>query len=318
MRLFRAVGHRLPGRTKQDNLSDCFCFGATVVLNRRTHADRGRLLIDTRRRHKRAPVSHVDGLTKGHRHFAVNPRARIPAGAVVACINVYRNDIGAAEFHVGRGIDAKRHVAVVPLAGQLSVYVDLGKRHDAIEVKVHAPTTIRLVERERLSIPALSSPRKLAGVAVLRRVEWSRDGPIVRQTDGLPSRVVEVRLLRSCLVAFGKLPAGVEAHRAPAPGCVGRPCLRCQDRHRSHSNRHDGNSPWVHCVLLIRPRLPHENHCCVTIQSDKNSRKGQGCNARRTKKEGQMALPTGSPGHDGNRRNFVKDRSVERHRVMSY
>ncbi len=92
---------------------------------------------------------------------------------MIASINLNGNHIRTVILHVRRSIHSEGHIAVIPLSCKLPVYIDLRKRHHAVEIKIHPPPAVSLIEREGLSIPAHALPGQLSGIAVFFRVERS-------------------------------------------------------------------------------------------------------------------------------------------------
>src|ERR1017187_1322187 len=147
---------------------------------------------------------------------------------MLARVHLYRDHIALAKPDERRGIHAEGHVAVIPLARQVPVDVHLRESHDSIEVEVDALPGGAL-RRKHLAVEAHALPGQLAGAAVAIRDEGSGDGPIVRQADRLPRRVVKAQLARGFgLLAFRELPVVVELlrialavgqHRNQRPRC---------------------------------------------------------------------------------------------------
>lgn len=121
--------------------------------------------------------------------------------------------VGGAEADEVGGVHSKGHVAIVPLAGEASVDIDVRKGHNAVEIEIDAFAPVGRVEGKGLAVPADAFPGQFAGVAVFIGVERAGDGPVVGQPNGLPGCVVEIHGLGPGQLAPGEAPGIVEAYR---------------------------------------------------------------------------------------------------------
>jgi len=78
----------------------------------------------------------------GHRYLTIYPRPGIPSCAVIPCVHLNGNHVRAIKLYIRRCIHTERHIAVIPLTGKLPVDINLWKRHNAVEIKVHTAPAV--------------------------------------------------------------------------------------------------------------------------------------------------------------------------------
>jgi len=92
-----------------------------VVLDRRCTLTVAASLLTSGVVTLRSPMGQMDGIRERERHLAIDAGARVPTRALAPRVDAHGQRVRLAELDVRRCVDAERHVAVVPLAGQLAV-----------------------------------------------------------------------------------------------------------------------------------------------------------------------------------------------------
>ena len=188
----------------------------------------GKVGSHVRSRNVGTPNRHVDFLSRHHVNVAIQPRARVPSRRLGLVLQAHGEHIVLSVGPDGFGyIAMKGVVAVRPISHLLSVHVDTGIAHRAIEDQAHF---LALGHVEATTIPAYAHVGQTAGAAGLQRrlgflilgdghvlhvivsIKRSVDGPVVRNGDALPGPVVIRGLLCPDLFSFNKLPALFEQY----------------------------------------------------------------------------------------------------------
>ena len=157
-----------------------------------------------------APYGYVGALRGDEVHVAVEPCARVPTAALLAVAEADSDEVGRVGVEVGRDVAVESVVAVWPIAGFLSVDIDLGFAHGTIEeqgVTLRSGVGRRGERGDVRGVPrgahvgeTARTPRfeRGEGLAVLPdgdvlqvvlAVEWSVDSPVVGDGDQLPRLV---------------------------------------------------------------------------------------------------------------------------------
>ena len=153
-------------------------------------------------------VPDVDVVGLHEMHRTVDAAAGIPARLEVVRVDLH-DDLVRALHQVRREVGAEAEVAVVAASARVAVREHGGVRHHALEVEEHAPFR-QVGAGDRGFVRAASAPRQLARVAVERRVERTRDRPVVRERHGDRRRALPCerpprveRLCRACRARAG-------------------------------------------------------------------------------------------------------------------
>ena len=148
-------------------------------------------------------------------HVAIDSRAGIPARRMVLGREPHSQHILAgAEAKVRSEVEREADIAVRPASQFLPVQPHPRVGHSAIEQHAEIAPAPAFGDGEMLAIPARPVDRQRAGMRVLLRIERPVDRPIVRQTDGDPPRIVEIRLLGTVGRALQEPPIIVETDAA--------------------------------------------------------------------------------------------------------
>ena len=161
-----------------------------------------------------APLCHVHRLVHHELDLAVDSGAGIPTRCVRARVDMHGHNVGFAELDECARVHAKRHIAIIPAAGKLPVDVDAGHGHHTIKIQIHTLPLVGCRQREVLAIPAFSAPGEFSGVGIPLWLVRSVNGPVVRESHGLPGRIVKLERFRALLCAFRKSPLAIEGLNA--------------------------------------------------------------------------------------------------------
>ena len=140
-------------------------------------------------------MGDVHRVTDGQSDLAVYSGPGIPARAMFARVGFDRNHVRLSKLHKRSGVDAKRHVAIVPSSCQLAVHVDFGKRHHTVEIKIDLAALVLALQFDRLAIPTDTTPRQFARITALGRIKGTGDCPVVGHRDCFPVCIVVAWLL---------------------------------------------------------------------------------------------------------------------------
>ena len=172
----------------------------------------------------RTPHRHMSLVGHQQMHVAVEAGSGIPARALGEVLEPYGQRVALARTQVGRGVEKEGVVSVGPVASLLSVDVDPGVAHGAVEYQRILFALDRLGHVERTAVPAGTHEGQTARAAgmlhglflavlddsrvllVVIDTEGSVDGPVVGNADRLPLRVVELRILELRVVFAGEFP----------------------------------------------------------------------------------------------------------------
>ena len=155
-------------------------------------------------------MAHVDGSGDHQPDVAIDARARIPARGRFLGHEAHGDYVFRAEFEIGREVELETAVAVRPAAEFMAVQPDGGVRHGAIELNGVELAFVGGGHGEVLAIPARAEDGQTAGGGTVLDVEGAFDGPIVRQIQGAPRRIVEGGLLGAGGFGFEEFPILVE------------------------------------------------------------------------------------------------------------
>src|SRR5438477_2483340 len=92
----------------------------------------------------------------------------------------------------------------------MSVQPDLGIRHSPVEFDGEIFVLRTGGQREPLAIPACAERWQASNMRIDIAVEGAFDRPVVRQSNGAPLGVIEVRIFCPVDLAFVESPAGIE------------------------------------------------------------------------------------------------------------
>ena len=140
----------------------------------------------------------MDGMCSDQPHMAVDACAGVPARTEMFGVEAYGHHILLTEAEIRGKFHAERGVAVGPRAHFLSVEPHFGVGHRPVEVQIEALAAVFGRHLEVLPVPADAFPGQFAGISVKVGAEGALDGPVVRQVEGAPARVVESRRLEGC------------------------------------------------------------------------------------------------------------------------
>ena len=175
-----------------------------------------------------AGIEEVFGFCDDESRFAVDSRAGIPAGRLFGIRDPHGDGIFSAEFDKAGDVELKRCVAVGASARIVSVHINRGAAHDAVEFEEEAFSALIFFRCESETVPADADVWEAAGASVVKRfggfailddaggievvffVERAADSPVMRNGDGLPGGVVERRRGKRGVVGELESPAGFE------------------------------------------------------------------------------------------------------------
>ena len=182
------------------------------------HLHLGTVGQDVLRGHVEAIILEVDVVGLHEMHRTVDAAAGIPAGLEVVRVDLH-HDLVRALHQVRREVGAEAEVAVVAASARVAVREHGGVRHHALEVEEHAPLR-QIGAGDRRLVRAASAPRQLARVAVERRVEGTRNRPVMRERHGDRRRALPCerpprveRLCRACRARAGGQRRGERKNR---------------------------------------------------------------------------------------------------------
>ena len=168
--------------------------------------------INFRCAHESAPLRHMHGSELAQPHIAVNPATAVPARVgLLGIVDTHGNDIPA--FVQPRSeVVAERRVAIGARAETMTVDIDRGIHVGSVEVHINTLFKVGGCDVKAFTIPAYASGECTSACAAgVVDAEIALDGPIVRQRESAPLRIVECCLLRPGHFAKMEAPACVEA-----------------------------------------------------------------------------------------------------------
>ncbi len=224
-------------RVEQANADDDVLGRRRAVLDLDRHLHRRAVLRDLWSGHAHAPQRHAHAPGGVQPHVAIDARARVPTAVAPLVADADGQDVLAVAAQVRRQVVGEGGVSVRMIAQQSAVDPDVAVHVDAVEDDLHLAPGRNGGRREALAIPARAShepagvaaplaqfgiertdPRRHHGRSPQRVFSVRIDGPwrkvlhaeIVRQVEGAPGGIVEVRELGSLRVAAEKAPSLVE------------------------------------------------------------------------------------------------------------
>ena len=163
------------------------------------------------RGHLRAPDRHVHLVSHNHMDVPVQTRSGIPARGFREIVEPHcQHVVAPVGIHVFGNVIVEGHIAVGPVADELSVEVDLRAAHRAVEEYLDAFPGRIVRDVEAYPVPACSGVGETSGASglegglrlvvlcyrhdlgVVAGVEGAVNGPVVGNGDVLPAAVVEV------------------------------------------------------------------------------------------------------------------------------
>ena len=168
--------------------------------------------INFRCAHESAPLRHMHGSELAQPHIAVNPATAVPARVgLLGIVDTHGNDIPA--FMQPRSeVVAERRVAIGARAETMTVDIDRGIHVGSVEVHINTLFKVGGCDVKAFTIPAYASGECTSACAAgVVDAEIALDGPVVRQRERAPLRIVECYQLRPGHFAEMEAPACVEA-----------------------------------------------------------------------------------------------------------
>ena len=167
---------------------------------------------------------HMDRIGNDEGHIPVNAAAGIPTAGGDGIHSLHGHHVfgGAVAGQVFGNVKGEGGVAIVVLAHQGAVDVNVSVGVDAVKVQHHGLAGVGFRQGEGLAVPAGAAGEE-AALRLSAGGKGLRNAEIVRQRHGLPAGVVEVHVLGGAAGTQIELPSFVEVVR-PAEHAAGERC----------------------------------------------------------------------------------------------
>ena len=109
---------------------------------------------------KQRILNYVDGIFIDKPHISVKARPRVPPRRFFLVVQPHRNEIFFSELYKFCGVDVKRCVPVRPLSGELSVHVNFGVAHCAVEFDEHKLPFLTVRSVDNSAVPPYAETRQ--------------------------------------------------------------------------------------------------------------------------------------------------------------